>query len=225
MTMLGIAKNEKGQGLTEYVLILAFVAGLAMMIFGGGLKETVASTFSETVEILANIDKEDLYKAAMQKWSRISTDDLKNASQNDRLAADLNGLQNLADWFINKDAETIKGVFGNDLSDKNGKIVLDIDERYNTGIKQKTGEMSRYRTADKTRNEATIAVMGGSTEGTIVSSDPTWTYSNQRYFYSDAMIDGSMHQVAVKLKYENGIVVSSEAYVKNKEELKATAAK
>ena len=85
--------------------------------------------------------------------------------------------------------------------------------------------MSRYRTADKTRNETTIAVMGGSTEGTIVSSDPTWTYSNQRYFYSDAMIDGSMHQVAVKLKYENGIVVSSEAYVKNKEELKATAAK
>jgi hypothetical protein len=96
---------------------------------------------------LANIDKEDLYKAAMQKWSRISTDDLKNESQNDRLVADLNGLQNLADWFINKDAETIKGVFGNDLSDKNGKIVLDIDERYNTGIKQKTGEMSRYRTA------------------------------------------------------------------------------
>ena len=58
-----------------------------------------------------------------------------------------------------------------------------------------------------------------------VSSDPTWTYSNQRYFYSDAMIDGSMHQVAVKLKYENGIVVSSEAYVNKKEELKATAAK
>ena len=36
MIKLGIAKNEKGQGLTEYVLILAFVAGLAMMIFGGG---------------------------------------------------------------------------------------------------------------------------------------------------------------------------------------------
>ncbi len=38
---------EKGQGLTEYVLILAFVAGLAYIMFGEtGLRDTVNSTFS-----------------------------------------------------------------------------------------------------------------------------------------------------------------------------------
>ncbi len=40
--------KEKGQGLTEYVLILAFVAGIAFVMFGSGstLKSTVSSTFS-----------------------------------------------------------------------------------------------------------------------------------------------------------------------------------
>lgn len=38
--------KEKGQGLTEYVLILAFVAGVAYLMFANtGLKSTVSSTF------------------------------------------------------------------------------------------------------------------------------------------------------------------------------------
>lgn len=42
--------SEKGQGLTEYVLILAFVAGLAYIMFGGDgtLRQTVSSTFSKS---------------------------------------------------------------------------------------------------------------------------------------------------------------------------------
>ena len=40
--------REKGQGLTEYVLILAFVAGVAYVMFAQtGLKSTVSSTFSQ----------------------------------------------------------------------------------------------------------------------------------------------------------------------------------
>ena len=47
-SMRGYLK-EKGQGLTEYVLILAFVAAIAFVMFGSGstLKSTVSSTFSQ----------------------------------------------------------------------------------------------------------------------------------------------------------------------------------
>ena len=40
--------KEKGQGLTEYVLILAFVAAIAFVMFGDSstLKSTVSSTFT-----------------------------------------------------------------------------------------------------------------------------------------------------------------------------------
>ena len=47
--------TEKGQGLTEYVLILAFVAGIAMMMFGGGLKSTLAGTVTETNRLLGGL--------------------------------------------------------------------------------------------------------------------------------------------------------------------------
>ena len=45
---------EKGQGLTEYVLILAFVAGLAYVMFSSsGLKTTVKDTFSKSQSMIS----------------------------------------------------------------------------------------------------------------------------------------------------------------------------
>lgn len=46
---------EKGQGLTEYVLILAFVAGLAFIMFkDSGLKQTVKETFSTSQQMISS---------------------------------------------------------------------------------------------------------------------------------------------------------------------------
>lgn len=53
--------KEKGQGLTEYVLILAFVAGLAYMMFSSsGLKTTVKDTFSASQSMISNAAQSSL---------------------------------------------------------------------------------------------------------------------------------------------------------------------
>ncbi len=52
---------EKGQGLTEYVLILAFVAGLAYLMFtNSGLKTTVKDTFSSSQEMISTAAQSSL---------------------------------------------------------------------------------------------------------------------------------------------------------------------
>ena len=52
---------EKGQGLTEYVLILAFVAGLAYMMFtSSGLKTTVKNTFSSSQTMISSAAQSSL---------------------------------------------------------------------------------------------------------------------------------------------------------------------
>lgn len=40
-------KSEKGQGMVEYALIIAFVAAIAIFVLNGALKDSVESAFSQ----------------------------------------------------------------------------------------------------------------------------------------------------------------------------------
>ena len=45
--------KEKGQGIVEYAVLLAFVVAIAAWLMGsGGIKEEVSNTFSKTVSQL-----------------------------------------------------------------------------------------------------------------------------------------------------------------------------
>ena len=126
---------EKGQGLTEYVLILAFIAGVAFMMFGGdgSLKGTVVDTFTETGRILAGLFDEKT------DWGKVDRSAFNDSNKEERLAADQSALMNLATFFIGKTrAEMIDLLSGNPLKkDENGNPVQKTDNNgnpvYNNG--------------------------------------------------------------------------------------------
>ena len=115
-------KGEKGQGLTEYVLILAFIAGIAFAMFGSGgsLKDTVVDTTIETVRILAGLfdeNNDDGYVTASKKysdyfvdWRKSTLDELGNIPPEQRLKADQEGLALIASYFLGKTQGEVYGL-------------------------------------------------------------------------------------------------------------------
>ena len=99
--------REKGQGLTEYVLILAFIAGVAFMMFGGNdsLKGTLVNTVTKTNNILAGLFGEKTYSDYFHDWRKFSSQELKDLNNaDDRLKADQEALKLIAGLFLGKDS-------------------------------------------------------------------------------------------------------------------------
>ena len=88
--------KEKGQGLTEYILILAFIAGVAFMMFGGNgsLKGTLVDTFTETQRILAELFSDET------DWGHMDVSAFNDSNKEARLKADQKALENLAKYFL-----------------------------------------------------------------------------------------------------------------------------
>lgn len=47
-----LKKSEKGQGMVEYALIIAFVAAIAIFALNNGLKESVKNAFSNASSMI-----------------------------------------------------------------------------------------------------------------------------------------------------------------------------
>lgn len=106
--------REKGQGLTEYVLILAFIAGVAFMMFGGNgsLKDTLVNTFAKTVYILEGLFDERDYAGYFTDWRKLKDADLATINNSERIRADHKLMYELAKAFIGKKSDEAQTLFG-----------------------------------------------------------------------------------------------------------------
>ena len=71
--LASIKHKQKGQGIVEYALLLAFVVGIAMMLNGANIKGEVNEIFDDVVSLLSGGNQ---YAAALKKYGSMTRRDL-----------------------------------------------------------------------------------------------------------------------------------------------------
>ena len=207
LRVLGYLKrNKKGQGLTEYVLILAFIAGVAFMMFGGegGLKSTVVSTFDKTIELLAEINssKSNYYAEHFGEYHTKNREELQTLDNTQRVDMDLSALQNIADGLIGKDLDWLLTTFPASESYEQSKAMALGEGGYNPFTiaknvyeENKSGQRGAIRdgtnASSKKDTPQVLSLMHNSNYDNSAyrsAVDGTGTWSKEGYFYSDGMI-------------------------------------
>lgn len=197
--------REKGQGLTEYVLIIAFIAGVAIAMFGSGgsLKDTLVNTVTETNRKLAELfSDERTYASALRDWGKLSKGDLADISNDDRIKMDQQALANIGSFFLNKSKSDVETILGTKQKDN---VLLG---HYQEGV---SGDSinSIYSTRD---NITGTSNMINWMQGDYTSNN---SYDNSsRYFFSDY---ANSHQDGVKvfLTYDSNNTVTTARAVIN----------
>lgn len=114
LNTIRIAIKQKGQGIIEYAVLLAFIVGLATMLNGTGISGEVKNTFDSVVSLLKG-EEQNAYLAGLKKWGKAT--EFTPETQAERLAIDQLGLENLAGFFLNKDRSYIKSLTKNNNLD------------------------------------------------------------------------------------------------------------
>ena len=213
-----LKRNHKGQGLTEYVLILAFIAGVAFMMFGGegSLKGTVVSTFDKTVELLASINQEKshLYTDGLASWGKITSEALANEDNDARLLADAEGLSNLASLFLGKTKDEIAEIFPTyRFSHLQNSGESEVVLMYHKETKTNTPTKLEYR--NNTRYDRGTDWLQGTGLDRSYNDNYGWNYGD-RYFFSNEMDTHSEKNIRLSLTYgSDGTVSSARAWAES----------
>lgn len=222
--MIKISKylKQKGQGIVEYALLLAFVVGIAVALQGVGLKDAIVGAFDDVATVLANATKTNLYADNFAKYSKSTKAQLQALNNAERIDTDLAALHNLADFVVGKNMseleeffQPVDGQWESRIKQNGGLTVFeswDNEHGYNS-----TGQLSGHYT----RSDGMINLMyGGTHDIQYISGQPSngQSYVQEKYFYSDAMIgnDSGKNERAVKLSVDvdsSGTVTGARAWV------------
>ena len=136
--------KQKGQGIVEYALLLAFVVGIGMMLNGSNIGGAVRDVFDGVSGVLTGEEK----PVAAIDWGKMDPDtDFSDANQAERYAADQKALVNLANFFMDKTEGEIKALLSG--QDENG--VNNTKDVLGWFVKDSNGNMhflTKYLTTD-----------------------------------------------------------------------------
>ena len=228
--LVNISKSlkQKGQGIVEYAILLAFIVGLAMMLQGVGLANAVKDTFDSVANLLAGGEKSKTYAEYFQGWRKTSLADLSNISNDERIKADQEGLALLASNFLGLDENGVKDLMQT-LSGSGNNYGFNLDNKYLAGADGYSGVLiplsynskvpvealdgnTGYIWLDSNNNQNTVKLLSSNAE-VYDKNDKNSPYYNQgglntaatdRLFYSDNMIDTSGTQqraIALQVHY------------------------
>ena len=205
--------KQKGQGIVEYALILAFVVGIAMMLNGSNLGGAVKGVFDDVAAVLSGEEKIDF--AAWSKAGKNQLHDFttgKDVISNEaRIRSDQQLLANIGGFFIGKKEDIFydDNIFNEKGTDKDGwKMILDYQD--STDWSEENQLNGRIK-GDKTKNDRIFNWMQGdygsyndSGQEIADSYSSSSNYDpNTRYFLSNSMIEQHPDNLASNDKYPN----------------------
>ena len=211
--------KQKGQGIIEYALILAFVVGIGMMLKGANLGDAVNGVFDNVALVLGG-GKENKYAEGLSKWSSIKYSELSGVPNSERIAADLAGLANIASHFnsLGLSFDELAGTYNQsdgylhhrypsnldaEGSDASGSVILNY-----TGTDREDKEFSR------TYYKGATDWMQGNNADYVVQGYNNHTWQSERYFFSNEMSDNGEKTVRVSFtKDSSGNITGTRVWV------------
>lgn len=228
VNVLGFFKRkQKGQGIVEYALLLAFVVGIAMMLNGANLGGAIKGVFDDVAAVLSGEEKIDF--AAWSKKGKNQLHDYENDKDiiDDalRVKADQQTLANIGTYFIDKTRDQVKAALNNNDAASDEVLLVDYQD-YSEKPENQTGDFDVHKGTDNTKGRVFNWMQGDYGEN---GYNNAYNFdSGTRYFLSNELIDhrdaaalaqtdnngwGNNRSIRVKLTYENDTVVGAQVRV------------
>ena len=122
LTKVRTLVKQKGQGIVEYALLLAFVVGIAMMLNGANLGSAVKDTFDKVAAVLGG-EAKSAYASALEKWGKIPQSELFDQNKDERIKADQEALANIGEFFLGMKKDDVKNLLLDDYCTSNKTLV------------------------------------------------------------------------------------------------------
>ena len=147
-------RKQKGQGIVEYALLLAFILGIAIAMQGSGIDNAIANTFARVAHALGVETEQD-------KWATADINSIMDDKESaaGRLKADQDFLSNIGRYFIDNNftreqIQTMLGttktdnvLIGNFIENDDGTTYFSNELR-GDGSVPATGELFNWATGD-----------------------------------------------------------------------------